>query len=370
MLNRMNPFGASAPQLQTLLPGSVTNATEYTLKLLVDDTTNDIYVISKVVNNPIDPAELMRLQRTAHVQKVFANNKKIDGGITNFVNIGFDNAVGDIPGPAAGPAAAPAPAPVAAPAAAPAPAPVTEADITALLTTVRGLVNATADADYNALVDADPVNNAIIDVVKAGAHPAATKADALQKLDNAIAEVAGVAIVAGDTVEGKAIDLVTNAAIVAPVPAPAPAPAAPAAPAALITEDEIRDLLTLVEVEVQGTADEAAFNALNGNIIDAVKAGTHPAATKDEAIQKLANAIAAVAGVHIDPADTAEGKAIALVTAADVVAAAPGMPGGNQYVYGKQKAYPKNVTFSKKTTHKQTHNKTVRRLQNIINNAL
>lgn len=359
IMKSMNPFGSSSPEPQTLLPGSVTNATEYTLKLLVDNDTNEIYVISKVANNAIAPTELTRLQTSAHVQKVFAKNKKIDNGINNFVNIGFDNALGDIPAPGSTTSVV-SPEPVIASA----PVLVSEADITDLLTAVRDIVNATVDdTDYIALVDADPTNNAIIDIVKKGVYPAVTKVEALHKLDDALAAVAGVVIDPTDTAKEKAIELVAAANIVAPVAEPAPLEAA-----AAVTEDDIRNLLRSVEIEVQGTADDDAFNALNGNIIDVVKAGEHQARTKDEAIQKLANAISAVTGVPIDQGDTAEGKAIELVNAANTAAPAPlGVPGGNKYTYGKQKYYPKNVTFSKKTISKQTHNKTMRKLQRILN---
>jgi hypothetical protein len=44
--------------------------------------------------------------------------------------------------------------------------------------------------------------------------------------------------------------------------------------------------------------------------------------------------------------------------------------GMNQYVYNRiHRAYPKNVSFSKRNPQKKHNKKTIRKLQNIINNA-
>ena len=461
---------SSKPATAVKLPPVVNGGNLYIVKIL--ELGGKLYIKDNVTVKGSNDAET-RGFADQYAFEIGLNNKPVSKAIDAYVkepNM-FGLAAAVVPGPGGSPA----------------PAPVSKADITALLTTVRGLVDGAADdAAYTALTD--PAYNAIINVVKAGTFPAPTKADALQKIDNALAAVAGVAIDQADTVESKTIALVTAANI-----------AAPGAPPALVTEDDIRDLLTLVELEVQGTADDAGFNALNGTpydaILNVVKAGTYPAATRDQAIQKLANALASVAGVPIIVGNTAQEKAIELVAAAPVVPVpvvpvpvvpvpvvpAPVVPvpvvpapepnqasveallmavrghlnaggdpaddrdaignpadaaelavfdslfvagvaggvaattreeavnrinnaigavrlalppratdeaaaiaaiegvniadnrpivGGNQYTYGKQKAYPKNVTFSKKTMSKQTHKKTIRKLQKIINNIL
>jgi hypothetical protein len=455
----MNPFGASAPQQQTLLPGSVTNATEYTLKLLVDDDTNDIYVISKVANSVIDPGELARL-KTVYVQKVFANNKKIDGGINNFVNIGFDTALGDIPAPGAAPLAAvvdqasvmallttvrnavDAGAPgannqadilllagvtaiaegvaivnevfVAAVPGGGAP-PVTNADVVARLDNaiaevvralpavgvsnqdkaiaairavgfapiagvgvdairngIIGLITAVQisvtgagdDAAYNALAGGNPAETAVLNTLRnaGGRHPAATRADALNKLTNAIDLANRLDLAPGDNVQAKAEEVTNNA---------------DTDNAIAVIRNGIIDLITAVQISVTGAGDDAAYNALAGGnpdenaVLEQLRdaGGVHNAATKAEALIKLDNALYMSYRSILLAGDNIQDKAVEITDNAEVVNVAR-MPGGNKYTYGKQKAYPKNVTFSKKTTSKQTHKKTIRKLQKIINNIL
>jgi len=94
--------------------------------------------------------------------------------------------------------------------------------------------------------------------------------------------------------------------------------------------------------------------------------------TKDEAINKLKNAIEASDGfsdvIDIDDKKAITKKAADYVEVADITEPTAG--GGNNYVYlsaPANKKYPKNVTFSKKNPRKRMNAKSVRKLQNILN---
>jgi len=261
---------------------------------------------------------------------------------------------------------------------------VTAISVVALLTAVRVAVATGAPGanDQVAIValpavTAIPEGVNIVNEVFGAAVPARaaaapvliTNADVVARLDNAIVGV-GIALPAGGVSnEEKAIEAIRAVGF--------------AGLAAVVNEASVEALLTSVRNHLNagglpaddqatiGNPANAAERAVFDSLFVAGGAGGVAATTREEAVNRINNAIRVVRAAL--PAGATDQDA-AIVAIEGVNIDDGGIAGGNQYVYGKQKAYsnsyPKNVTFSKKTTHKQTHNKTVRRLQNIINNAL
>jgi hypothetical protein len=242
----------------------------------------------------------------------------------------------------------------------------TTADVQDLLTRVRVLVNGlpvgSNQADILGVGIADEAERAVRDALTAGTA-ANNHEEALNKLDNALAatRVAAGYGPAAATNEAEAVALVTAAGIVP-------------------TEGSVKGLLYRVRDFINPgdpNSDRAAIGMdPNDNTINlAVDAlfnnagGAGVIATnRGNAIHRINNAIRQVPTTGFAQPTNIENAIMAIEQVDINDGGAAG--GGNQYVYGKQKAYPKNVTFSKKTTNKQKHHKTVRRLQNIINNAL